>query len=248
MFKKSRVTDLKHRNTKKKQKNRRVLARQLIKGDITVDQLGRLAGAASSGVLRTVNYLSETEGITLAANLSQAVAQAVTPGSSSSSAILARKVAALAATPRIPKPSKEIIEEKPEPLPVEPEVEIPAEPEPPVDALETEAAGDEQQNDESVQGAEEPVVETAPEDDPAPAAPKKRPRASTKSDSEPEVKPAPKRKTRATTKSVTPPDDEIAKAEPKKRTRAAPKAVKAADETDKATPKKRTRAATKPKE
>ena len=143
---------------------------------------------------------------------------------------------------------KEIREEKREPLTVEPEVETPAEPEPAVDALETEVAGDEQQNDESVQGAEEPVVETASVDDTASAAPKKRTRASTKSDSEPEVKPAPKRKTRATTKSVTPPDDEVAKAEPKKRARAAPKAVKAADETDKATPKKRTRAAAKPKE
>ena len=79
MFKKSRVTDLKHRNTKKKQKTRRLLARQLIKGEITVDQLGRLAGEATTGVLRTVNYLSETEGITLANTLSEAVAQAVTP-------------------------------------------------------------------------------------------------------------------------------------------------------------------------
>ena len=100
MFKKSRVTDLKHRNTRKKLQARRQIARQLIKGDVTVDQLGRLVGDASNGVLRTVNYLSETEGITLSTNLSQAVAQAIAPASSSGSAILARRVAASAAAPK----------------------------------------------------------------------------------------------------------------------------------------------------
>ena len=43
MYKKSRITALKHRATRKKMRERRGLARRLISGDITIDQLDRLA-------------------------------------------------------------------------------------------------------------------------------------------------------------------------------------------------------------
>ena len=80
MYKKRRITTLKHRATRIKQHARRALARRLIRGDITIDQLDRLAGPASSGVLRTVNYIRETEGSTISPTLAQAVAAAVAPG------------------------------------------------------------------------------------------------------------------------------------------------------------------------
>ena len=233
MFKKSRVTDLKHRNTKKKQKTRRVLARQLIKGDITVDQLGRLAGEATTGVLRTVNYLSETEGITLANTLSEAVAQAVTPASSSSSAILARRAAAVAAASR------------PAPVVKEPAVEV-------EEQLENEPVTDitiaEEPMTEPSPAVAEAGSEIAPSETVEPTPPKKRTRASTKSVEQPETAPAPKPQTRASTKAIASAKEELPKVAPQKRARAAPKAVEAPNDTDKATPKKRTRAPAKPKE
>ena len=85
MYKKRRITTLKHRATRIKQHARRALARRLIRGDITIDQLDRLAGPASSGVLRTVNYIRETEGSTISPTLAQAVAAAVAPVSSGAS-------------------------------------------------------------------------------------------------------------------------------------------------------------------
>ena len=94
MYKKRRITTLKHRITRKKQHDRRILARRLIKGDISLDQLDRLAGPATSGVLRTVNYLSETEGSTLSPALAQAVAAAVAPVSSGAVAVQRRPAAA----------------------------------------------------------------------------------------------------------------------------------------------------------
>ncbi|MCY4623776.1 MAG: hypothetical protein OXC99_02035, partial [Chloroflexi bacterium] len=108
MYKKSRVSALKHRSTRKKQHERRRLARRLIKGDITIDQLDRLAGPAGNGVLRTVNYLSESEGVTLSPTLAQAVAAAVAPVSSGASIAPRRAAAAprpTAARPAAPPPA-----------------------------------------------------------------------------------------------------------------------------------------------
>ena len=82
MFKKRNITVLKHRITRKKQRDRRTLARRLIRGDITIDQLERLAGPASGGVLRAVSYLREKEGSTISPTLALAVAAAVAPLSS----------------------------------------------------------------------------------------------------------------------------------------------------------------------
>ena len=232
MFKKSRVTDLKHRNTRKKQKTRRMLARQLIKGDITVDQLRRLSGEASTGVLRTVNYLSETEGITLANTLSEAVAQAVTPASSSSSAILARRVAAVATQSRPSPVVKDIaveVEEQEEIAPVTETTiaeELSSEPSPAIE--------------EENEIASPKAVEPPP--------PKKRTRATTKPVEQPEIKAAPKPRTRAATKATTTAKEEVTKVAPQKRARVSPKAVEAAKDTEKAIPKKRTRAPAKPKE
>lgn len=98
MYKKSRITALKHRATRQKRRERRHLARRLIKGDINLDQLGRLAGPSVSGVLRTVNYLSETEGTTLSPTLAQAVASAVAPVSSGTATVQRR----VATPPRRP--------------------------------------------------------------------------------------------------------------------------------------------------
>lgn len=246
MFKKSRVTDLKHRKTRKKQNTRRILARKLIKGDVTVDQLGRLAGEASNGVLRTVNYLSETEGVTLTDNLSQAVAQAVAPGSSSSSAILARMAAAVAAAPKPAPAVREAVVETAEPAAVVQEAieEVTASAAvEPANGVETE---NQQQLLQATQASEQTVVDPLPTEEAE--KPKKRTRAATKTEEPPEPESAPKRRTRASTKPAAPTEEEVAKAEPKKRTRAAPKAVQAAVEPDKPAPKRRTRAAAKPKE
>ena len=232
MFKKSRVTDLKHRNTRKKQKTRRILARQLIKGDVSVDQLRRLAGEASNGVLRTVNYLSETEGITLASTLSEAVAQAVTPASSSSSAILARRAAAVAAESRPAPVVKDTAVEVEEQENIEPVTEI------------TIADQPGAESSPAVEEENEIVPPAAVE----PPPPKKRTRATTKPVEQPEIKAAPKPRTRAAAKATTTAKEEVMKVAPKKRERVAPKAVKASKDTETVTPKKRTRAPAKPKE
>jgi len=235
MFKKSRITDLKHRITRKKQAVRRQWARQLIKGDITVDQLGRIAGEASNGVLRTVNHLSETEGITLATNLSQAVAAAIAPASSSGTAILQHRIAAIAAAP---KPSPAVAEapvaEADAPVAKAPVAEAPVAEAPAVEAPVPEA----------------PVPEVA-EAAPAPAeeaavtAPAKRTRAAAKT-----AEAAPKKHaTRATAKTAEAPAAEVAEKAPKKRaTRTTAKKEEASTDEADAAPKKRTRSAAKPKE
>ena len=165
MYKKSRITALKHRITRKKQHERRLLARRLIKGDIRVDQLERLAGSASNGVLRMVNYLSETEGTTLSTDLSQAVAQAVAPASTSGTALLQRRVAAVAP----PAPRRTRAPAEPEPVAEEPVAEAPTET--------AEAA--------SVSAEEAPVEEAAP----ATPARRKTTRAATKAEKAPKDKP-----------------------------------------------------------
>ena len=101
MFKKRNITVLKHRITRKKQRDRRTLARRLIRGDITIDQLERLAGPASGGVLRAVSYLREKEGSTISPTLALAVAAAVAPLSSGVSPAARRPAAP---SPRRPKP------------------------------------------------------------------------------------------------------------------------------------------------
>ena len=233
MFKKSRVTDLKHRNARKKQRTRRVLARQLIKGDLTVDQLGRLAGEASNGVLRAVNYLSETEGITLTNTLADAVAQAVTPSSSSSSAILARRAAAVAA------------ESKPTPVTKEPAVEIE---EQVVNEAVVEITTPEELIADSLPAAEKTEIEITPTEAVEPPPPKKRTRASAKSVEKPETESAPKPRARASKTVATATKEEEVTVAPKKRARVSSKAAEPTNDDDKPTPKKRTRAPAKPKE
>ena len=235
MFKKSRVTDLKHRNTRKKLKVSRALARQLIKGDVAIDQLGRLAGEAGNGVLRMVNYLSETEGITLTSSLSQAVAQAVSPGSSSSSAILARRAAAIAAAP---KASPAVKPEEPIAI-----AEEPVSTEPAIGTTTAEAPLPEPSDITEPNENEPPQSEEV-----EPAIPKKRTRSAAKVVAPLESESAPKPKTRTSAKAKTAAKQEEADPGPKKRVRSTAKAAETKDDADKATPKKRTRAVAKPKE
>ena len=211
MFKKSRVTDLKHRITRKKQQARRQLARQLIKGDVTVDQLGRLAGDATNGVLRTVNYLSETEGLTLASNLSQSVAQAIAPASSSGTAILKRMATVAPVAPKSARDPAEAVAVAEAPIAAEgPTAEAPV-------------------ADAPVAEAPASVEEAAPPVEVAEAAPKKRTRAVAKTAEALAAPPAdvaeaaPKKRTRAAAKTAEAPAAEVAEAAPKKRTRAAAK-------------------------
>jgi hypothetical protein len=190
MFKKSRITALKHRITRKKLETRRQLARQLIKGDVTVDQLGRLAGVASNGVLRTVNYLSETEGLTLAPNLSQAVAQVIAPASSSGSAILKRMAAVAPVAPKPAKAPAEAVAVAEAPTATETVAEAPvaeAEAAPVAPTKRTRAAA---------KTAEAPAAEVAE------TAPKKRTRAVAKTEDAPAdaADAAPKKRTRAAAK------------------------------------------------
>ena len=207
------------------------MARRLIKGDITVDQLERLAGSASNGVLRTVNYLSETEGTTLSTALSQAVAQAVAPASTSSTALLQRRAAAAPKHTRAPAEPEAVAEE---PVAAEPVEEA------------------------TVAEAPVEIAEEAPTEEAAPATPaKRRTRAAAKVEEAPAEEaalaaPARRRSTRAAAKVEEAPAEEAAPATPARRrsTRAATKTEEApAEEAAPAIPaKRRTRATAKVEE
>ena len=82
MYKKSRITSLKHRATRLKRVEQRKLARRLIKGDLNLDQLDRLVGDGAKGVLKTVNYLNEVVGLSLPPTLASAVTQVMAPATS----------------------------------------------------------------------------------------------------------------------------------------------------------------------
>ena len=79
MYKKSRISSMKHRRKQQKRAEQRKTARRLLAGDITLAQAERLAGDGFRGVLRTTGYLGEQEGVTLTPTLASAVAQAVSP-------------------------------------------------------------------------------------------------------------------------------------------------------------------------
>lgn len=81
MHKKSQIASLKHRATRKKRAERRKMARSLLRGDVDINQLVRLVGDSSNGVLKTVAYLSELESITIPPVLAGAVSQAMAPAS-----------------------------------------------------------------------------------------------------------------------------------------------------------------------
>ena len=82
MYKKSRITSLKHKATRLKRVEQRKLARRLIKGDLSLDQLDRLVGNGVKGVLKTVNYLNEVVGLSLSPILASAVTQVMAPATS----------------------------------------------------------------------------------------------------------------------------------------------------------------------
>lgn len=67
-----RLASLKHRRKRQRRLAQRHLARQLIRGDVTLDQMQRIAGVGATGVLQTVAYLSEKEGFSLTPGLVQA--------------------------------------------------------------------------------------------------------------------------------------------------------------------------------
>ncbi len=82
MYKKSRITSLKHKAKRLKRVEQRKLARRLIKGDLSLDQLDRLVGDGVKGVLKTVNYLNEVVGLSLSPILATAVTQVMAPATS----------------------------------------------------------------------------------------------------------------------------------------------------------------------
>jgi hypothetical protein len=79
MNSKGRVTALKHRATKQKRQKQRVLARQLLKGELTTDQVRLLVGDGYSGVLKTADYIVNKEGSTIPSYLASDIAMAVSP-------------------------------------------------------------------------------------------------------------------------------------------------------------------------
>ena len=79
MNSKGKVVGLKHRASKQKRRTQRVLARQLLKGDITIDQAKSLVGDGYVGVLKTADYLVNKEGSTISPNLASDIASIVSP-------------------------------------------------------------------------------------------------------------------------------------------------------------------------
>ena len=79
MNSKGRVTSLKHRATKQKRQKQRIIARQLLKGEITTDQVRSLVGDGYNGVLKTADYIVNKEGFTISSVLASDIAMVVSP-------------------------------------------------------------------------------------------------------------------------------------------------------------------------
>jgi hypothetical protein len=84
MNSKGKSVGLKHRVTSQKKKNQRIIARRLLKGEITTDQVRLLVGNGYSGVLKTVDYIVSKEGSTISPILASDIAMALTPAINSS--------------------------------------------------------------------------------------------------------------------------------------------------------------------
>ena len=79
MYKKSKVVLLKRRHKRQQRMEQRKLSRRLLSGDLSLAQAERLAGDGLRGVLKTADYLSKKEGVSVPSALADAMHNAVTP-------------------------------------------------------------------------------------------------------------------------------------------------------------------------
>jgi len=79
MYKKNKVALLKRRNKRQQRVEQRKLSRRLLSGEISLAQAERLAGQGLRGVLKTADYLSKKEGVSINPTLAEAIVKAVTP-------------------------------------------------------------------------------------------------------------------------------------------------------------------------
>ena len=79
MYKKSKVVLLKKRHKRQQRMEQRKLSRRLLSGDLSLAQAERLAGDGLRGVLKTADYLSKKEGVSVPSALAEAMHNAVTP-------------------------------------------------------------------------------------------------------------------------------------------------------------------------
>ena len=79
MYKKSKVVLLKRRHKRQQRMEQRKLSRRLLSGDLSLAQAERLAGDGLRGVLKTADYLSKKEGVSVPSALAEAMHNAVTP-------------------------------------------------------------------------------------------------------------------------------------------------------------------------
>ena len=79
MYKKSKVVLLKRRHKRQQRLEQRKLSRRLLSGDLSLAQAERLAGDGLRGVLKTADYLSKKEGVSVNSALAEAMVNATTP-------------------------------------------------------------------------------------------------------------------------------------------------------------------------